>query len=285
MSENNDKRDFIKGDDEKYSPRLVIRKKAKESTAEADTDTEVKEKSKLRLWSENFWYHYKWHSIAALFIVLVVIFCTLQMCQKVSYDAHLLYAGGKSLRGTEENETETAYRTIYDTLGRYVPDADGDGNRNLAFLDIYLPSSEEIEAEKANGDGVNYTLLAENDELFRQNMLIGDYYVCLISERLLEEWTKDEKNNPFKAISEYLPEGATVATADGEAGYLFASEYGIYLHSVPSAARPGLKDLPDDTVICIRKLSGIGDSKKSTAAKYATAEQMLKLILADKTPD
>ena len=32
-----------------------IRKKAKESTAEADTDTEVKEKSKLRLWSENFW--------------------------------------------------------------------------------------------------------------------------------------------------------------------------------------------------------------------------------------
>ena len=284
MSENNEKKDFAKNDDERFSPDIIIRKRGAASTNVGET--EVKEKSAFRLWLENFLYHYKWHSIAALFLVFVLIFCTLQTCQKTTYDSYILYAGGKTLRGSPTSSDESSgYRTVYSALGRYVSDVDGDGNRNLSFLDIYLPSTEEIEEAKANGEGINYTLLNDNDELFRQNMLIGDYYVCLISERLFKEWTKDDKNNPFKPIAEYLPDGAKIAATDADEGYLLASEYGVYLRSVPSGTRPGLKDLPADTVICIRKLSGIGNSTKSTAKKYESAEQTLKLILADKTPD
>ena len=285
MSEKSNKKQFTKDDDERFSPDLVIRKKSTDSAANDDTDAAVKEKSKFRLWMENFFYHYKWHSIAALFIIFVILFCVLQTCERTSYDTYILYAGGKTLRGTASDENGSEYRTVYDALGRYVSDFDGDGNRNLSFADIYLPSSEEIEEAKKNGDGINYTLLRDNDELFRQNMLIGDYYVCLISERLFEEWTKDAKNNPFKPIAEYLPEGAKIAATDADEGYLLASEYGVYLRTVPSYTRPGLKDLPSDTVICIRKLAGIGDSKKSTVKKHEAAEQTLKLILADKTPD
>lgn len=284
MSENNDKRDFTKEDDERFSPQIVIRKKTQ--TDEKDnTDTPVKEKSKARLWIENFFYHYKWHSIVALFLVFVILFCVLQTCQKVTYDSYILYAGGKGLRVSGDDKAQSEYGAVYDTLGRYVSDFNGDGNRNLSFIDIYLPSSQEIEEAKANGQGVNYTLLKDNDELFRQNMLVGDYYVCLISERLFLEWTKDPANNPFKSIGQYLPDGTKIASSAEEEGYLMPSEYGVYLSSVPSASRPGLKDLPADTVICIRKLTGMSGGRKSVAKKHSNAEQTLRLILADKTPD
>ena len=281
----NDKKQFTKEDDERFSPNIVIKKNRTSGDANDNAAESTKEKSPLRLKIENFFYHYKWHSIAALFVVFVIIFCALQTCERTIYDSYILYAGGKTLRTSSEKEGESDYRTVYDTLGRYVSDFNEDGNRNLSFIDIYLPSTQEIEELKANGIGVNYTLLNDNDELFRQNMLIGDYYVCLISERLLTEWTRDENNNPFKSIAEYLPASAKIAATDADEGYLLASEYGVYLRSVPAGARPGLKDLPDDTVICIRKLSGIGNPKKSTVAKYESAEQTLKLILADKTPD
>ena len=65
MSENNEKKDFAKNDDEHFSPDIIIRKRGAASTNVGET--EVKEKSAFRLWLENFLYHYKWHSIAALF--------------------------------------------------------------------------------------------------------------------------------------------------------------------------------------------------------------------------
>ena len=64
-----------------------------------------------------------------------------------------------------------------------------------------------------------------------------------------------------------------------------AAEYGVYLSSTPASERPGLKSLPDDTVICIRKLPGISDTKKKTQESYARAEETLRLILADKAPE
>ena len=281
MSENNGKKDFEREKDERFSPDLVIRKKAKATASGGDAEVEAKPKSKFRLWMENFIYHYKWHSIAAIFLILVILFCILQTCGRVDFDSYILYAGGKNLRAANTD----SYQTVYDALGRYVSDFDGDGNRHLSFRDIYLPSAEEIEEVKESGVGVNYSILQENDELFRQNMLFGDFYICFISERLYNEWTADAKNNPFRPIAEYLPEDAKIAESEDDSGYLLASEYGVYLKSLPSAARPGLKTLPDDTVVCIRKLVGFSDVKKKTQQAYSDAEHTFRLILADKTPE
>ena len=46
---------------------------------------------------DNFFYHYKWHTVAALFLAIVIIVCSLQTCSKESYDVEIMYAGPKNL--------------------------------------------------------------------------------------------------------------------------------------------------------------------------------------------
>lgn len=281
MIEKNDKSDFTKNNDERFSPELVFGKKKNEPSEKSDTGEDisteaVKGKSKFRLWLENFFYHYKWHSIAALFLIFVILFCTLQTCNRTVFDSYVIYAGGKNLWDSNESGDDSTYSTIYNTLGRYTPDFDGDGNRHVSFKSIYLPTGKEVDTEK-----IDSSLLLERKEEFRQTMLYGDYYICLISENLFREYTKDKKNNPFTYIAQYLPSDAKIATGKEDDGYLLASEYGVYLSSTPLASRPGFKMLPENTVICFRILSDFSSASNKTKSKYSNAESTLRLMLAD----
>ena len=194
-----------------------------------------------------------------------------------------MYAGGKNLRIVLESEKEPAYHSLFAATERFVADFDGDSQRKLSLLDIYIPSSEEIEAAEKNGDGVNYSLIRENDELFRQNVLFGDYYICLLSEDLFKKWTETESGNPFREITEYLPEGAKIKDTDDGEGYRLISKYGVYLSSTPISDNPGYSSLPSDTVICIRKYTNSSSFSGKTAERYYShAENTLRLMLLDK---
>lgn len=230
---------------------------------------------------ENFFYHYKWHTIITVFSVLVLTLCIFQTCKRTTYDAYVLYAGGKNLRSYETGETESTYQLAYKSLGIYVNDYNGDGERNLTMSDVYLPSPDEIKKLEESGD-VPYSLLNENDEYFRSTMLSGNYYVCIISEHLLSEWTKDEVN-PFVPITAYLPEGAVMASTEDEEGYRLASEYGVYLSSTPLKDRPGLNYLPEDTVICFRKYSKAAAPGKKGKTAFKNAEELVRALLKGET--
>ena len=67
----------------------------------ADGDVQIKSPFLTRL--DNFWYHYKWHSIAALFAVLVIIIIAVQISSKPSYDIHIMYAGTHSFDRTSSD--------------------------------------------------------------------------------------------------------------------------------------------------------------------------------------
>ena len=225
---------------------------------------------------ENFFYHYKWHTIIGVFVVFALSFCILQTCKKTTYDAYIMYAGGKNLRTVEEGETESTFVILYRTMGFYVGDYDGDGERNASLSDIYLPSPVEIEKLEDEGN-VPYSLLQDNDELFRNNLLSGNYYVCLLSEHLLNEWTKDD-SNPFVPIASYLPDGAVISDGEGE-GYRLASDYGVYLSSTPVKDDPGFKYLPEDTVICLRKYSKASSPGRKGKIIYENSEKLLRALL------
>lgn len=243
---------------------------------EGKTYGDIKIKSPFMKKLENFFYHYKWHTIIGVFVVFALTFCILQTCKKTAYDAYIMYAGGKNLRTVEEGETESTFVILYKTMGFYVGDYDGDGERNASLSDIYLPSPEEIDKLEDEGN-VPYSLLEDNDELFRNNLLSGNYYVCLISKHLLDEWTTDD-SNPFVPIAPYLPEGAVIS--DGESdGYRLASDYGVYLSSTPVGDEPGFKYLPDDTVICIRKYSKAASPGRRGKIIYENSEKLLRALL------
>lgn len=243
---------------------------------EGKTYGDIKIKSPFMKKLENFFYHYKWHTIIGVFVVFALTLCIFQTCKKTTYDAYIMYAGGKNLRTVEEGETESTFVILYKTMGFYVGDYDADGERNASLSDIYLPSPEEIDKLEDEGN-VPYSLLEDNDELFRNNLLSGNYYVCLISEHLLNEWTTGDAN-PFVPIASYLPEGAEISDGEGD-GYRLASDYGVYLSSTPVGDEPGFKYLPDDTVICLRKYSKAASPGKRGKIIYENSEKFLRALL------
>ena len=230
--------------------------------------------------AENFFYHYKWHTIIGVFLAFVIGLCIFQSCQKTTYDAYIMYAGGHDLRIREAEQSERTYEILYKSIGSYLGDYNDDGERNLSFLDMYIPSPEEID-KLEEGSGVPYNRLKEDDELFRSNILSGDYYVCIISKHLFDEWTKDD-NNPFVPVASYLPDGAKIAEGENDDGYRLASEYGVYLSSTPVKDKPGFKLLPDDTIICLRKYSKASSPGKKGQKTYESCEKLFTSIISGK---
>ena len=76
---------------------------------------------------ENFWYHYKWHSIAVLSVILIRVIVAFQMCGRTSFDAHVLYAGYHEVKKTSLDGDTAPYKKMLDELESLASDVDGDG--------------------------------------------------------------------------------------------------------------------------------------------------------------
>ena len=57
----------------------------------ADSDIQVSHTFFKKL--DHFWFYYKWHTLAALFILFVLTVCFVQSCTKTDYDVNVVYAG------------------------------------------------------------------------------------------------------------------------------------------------------------------------------------------------
>ena len=83
-----------------------------------------REHGRVYRWFDNFWYHHKWKTIIALFLVVVILVCVLQMCQKEeSGDITVLLAGPYGF------SDEAAYNNLRNALSLsvYLKDYDGNG--------------------------------------------------------------------------------------------------------------------------------------------------------------
>ena len=245
-------------------------------------------KSSFTAWLDNFWYHYKWHTIAIVFIIAVVVICTLQMCDRTEMDINILYAGNDDISMTRDGEELSEYEELVKACLRFIADRDGDGKRTPAVLNLFIPSDEKIaEIESDPKVEVNEALVRENLSTFNSNVVFGDYYICIIGEHLLDmKVTKDEKDNPFVKITNYLPEGADYVYGDKDTvhdGYVLCSDYGVYLHSTPLKDNPAFSELDKNTVIVMRKFSEVTSNFSTSKAEdyFRFCEDVLRKMLID----
>ena len=112
--------------------------------SENTNSNEVK-KGPFRLWIENFFYHYKWHTAVVAFILIIAIVCSVQMCQREEYDIYVLYAGGHSVSKTAEGGDISEYVSIMSEIKGVSADFDGDGKVNVSLDTLYMLSEEEID--------------------------------------------------------------------------------------------------------------------------------------------
>ena len=237
----------------------------------ADAKMYIRTNEKL----ENFWYHYKWHTIVALFVLVVGVILTLQLCTKTDYDLHVIYAGEKIIRNTSlSGDGKTEYSDLTSALGMIGKNAETDENVNVNLQNIYILSEKELEEKKKETTDPMQKARLESEmqtnyETLYSSIMYGDYYLCFLSEDVFLDYESRLDSSIFAPISGY--------TADG-VEYSYAGERGIYLSSLAVHESTMLSMLPDDTVVCIR-LPGVLGARDDGKA-YAVAEDMLRKILS-----
>ncbi len=236
-------------------------------------DMEIKSPVTEKL--ENFWYYYKWHTIVAIFIVIVVLICTLQMCSKGTVDAYIMYAGGSEVSRRSEGGDIPEYNQLLSALEKYVPDYDENGDVTISLSTLFALSEDEIaEYEKDGKLEVNEMLLREDAQTLKDRLYVGDYYLCLLSESVYNTYNPEGEPSLFRPIAEY---------GEGVEGLEYYDEYAVVLSSTHlyknSAAVREI--LPADTLVVIRiksAISGVFGGSRNDE-KFAHSEEILRSIL------
>lgn len=228
---------------------------------------------------ENFWYHYKWHSIISAFLVIVILICSLQMCTKTTYDVHILYAGAYKLEKTSSDGDVSPYMGTVSSLKRVSDDFDKNGSVDVNLLDLFVMTNEEIsefyQNESNAGKEINEIQIRDNTETLDTTLLMSNYYVCFLSESLFLKYSAQHSGALFAEIAPYT---------NPNNNYEYASSKGIYIRSLDFYEMPYISALPDDTVVCIRRLSDVSGLFGGADAEdsFKRAEIVLREILGAK---
>ena len=215
---------------------------------------------------QNFWYHYKWHSIVALIVIIATLVCSLQLCHREKYDAYVLYAGSKNIGRTSTDGDVAEIATVISSIKKVTDDFDENGTVSINFTNYYYLSADEAkETENANE-----VLLASDKKSLSSLLEHSEYYLLFISTAVYEDYHKVGDEELFADLTEYK-----VHSAEAE----YYTPYAIKLSSLDLSKLPGLSALPDDTLVCIRRTSVLGGKSKEHLRYLENAKKMLINIL------
>lgn len=231
---------------------------------------EIRVDTRLSRWLDNYWYHYKWHTIILAFALIVVLICTLQMCAKEDADVNILYAGSHSFVESGRGELSSA-------VGAVMPrDYNGDGRKQAGLSTLYILSEEQIKALRheliESGEEnplINAGYYAQELNKFYQLLQTGEYSICLMESWIYE---KVRENGVFLPLSEALGSKPDLAYDDYTIR-LSDTAFGCYF---TAAAQ-----LPEDTLIAFRRQGSLTSLMNRDRAEktYAQALETFRAIM------
>lgn len=198
-------------------------------------------KGRFLAWADNFWYHYKWPSIVAAFLIIVFIVCMAQTCSKGSVDVTVTYAGPVSLTAEQKHN-------IKDALSKNLANSTSDDKSAVNALSYLIMSKEQIlEAEKGvNPDGskvyIDRAFIADEQSTFDSLLMTDTTSVLFLDESIyasLGGYASSERLMPLTDVLGEMPEGAV-------------GNFGVRLGDTEIyQTSPALQVLPEDTIICL----------------------------------
>lgn len=236
-----------------------------------NTPTEKVEapKQSFGKWLDNFWYHYKWHTIAVIFVLVVAIVCTVQLVNREEYDAVIAYAGSKKISITSKDGDVAEIVTLQTSLKDIVPDSDKNGEVSVSLSTLYWLSPNEIAEFQKNDENIDPSII-DNDRTITNLMLSSEYFLWFMSDDLYEYVQGASNDSRFVDL-------AAMPDADSTAEFYGEDTCAVYLKSTEFYKMPGICDLPEDTLIVVRRL-GVG-TNKATKKAYEVALDMAKEII------
>lgn len=194
---------------------------------------------------ENYWYHYKWHTIAAIFVLIVTVVVIVQCAARERYDVHILYAGDKAISTSKSNPERQRF---VNALRSVSSDFDGDGEVNVAFKHLYAPDEEELarleELEKKGEGEIPHSLIFDDQKTLDTLLAQSDYYLLLLDKAVFDRCCE---RGVISSVLNHLPEGFEGEIVEGTGG-----GSGILLRDTGFYKLEGIKTLPEDTVVCIK---------------------------------
>lgn len=223
--------------------------------------------SRVLKWLDNYWYHYKWHTIIGLFAAVVLIMGIVQMISRPKYDTMMVCANPYRM----SDEEKAAFDGV---LSKICPeDFDGNGKKNVNLVTYQIYSDAELQAEKeaaeVAGDEYYYNaqFLAEERKNFSSFTQTGEGAVCLISRHLYEQLISTDPIR-LRPISDLYPDG-NLPDGVTEEGYgITLGETDFYIYHAE------VQVLSEDLIICLLKPTLVGGDKTG----YAHAEAFFKAL-------
>ena len=114
---------------------------------------------------ENFWYHYKWHTIIIVFFIITGLVCLVQCSTKEQPD-------DKALLYVNQNLLDNAANDLSDKLGGYIEDYNGNGE--------VLYRVNNVSYNSNNLAGVNYSVT--NSEKLLSALATAEYVLYIVDE-------------------------------------------------------------------------------------------------------
>ncbi|MEA4832078.1 MAG: hypothetical protein VB118_05615 [Oscillospiraceae bacterium] len=206
---------------------------------------------------ENYWYHYKWVTVAGIFVVVFIVVCSVQMAIKKDADVTFMYAGPASVSYQHLDDLKTSCRDV-------LHDYNGDGSINVNYIEysIYTDS---------NGD-VLFDNQMNTFEMYRQQLLAGDAQIYLLESTYYDDLLDDDLLVPFVEFMDAAPADSYDA-------------YSYMLGNLDIYKLPGFDQLPADTIICLRSKQTIGISENEAEERYQNALKAYKDIISFKLPE
>lgn len=229
------------------------------------TGGDIRIDSKFLRWLDNYWYHYKWHTIIGAFAVIVLAIMISQFATQEEYDLTLLYAGPYEF-GSEEIDGVMA------AAGTVLPsDVNGDGERTTELVMLGIMSAEQMTAYKEEHPNavINTYLISQELQKFDNLTLAGEYSVMLLDPYLYARIREADGFMPLSEVFGELPECA-------------ADEYSVRLCDTGmGAAFEVFGGLPEDTLVCLRRKSTLTAfmSQKSAESRYEAYTEFFKAIV------
>ncbi len=205
------------------------------------------EKSNLKVWLENYWYHYKWHTIIALFLVVTVGVSVTQCAVKPNYDqSAVLYCDRTIL----ENTT----LALQTQLSMRATDLNGDGQTLLGVYNV------SYDSDGVNPQNAGYA----NSQKLMVMVSSADYVLYVVDEygykRLMDEMQLFE-------TYDFLPD-----------------KEGTAWNWKGSPLQETMKNskLPENLYFCIRRVAGTAAGDDEEALKRAEhAAELLKVLVEE----
>ncbi len=232
---------------------------------------------KIFKWLDNFWYHYKWVTLVTAFFTVTLLIIIIQMITKTNPDSNILYGGPAVLTANQTKEIENAFNALL------PEDFNGDGEKITSLQAITLMTKEQIakaEAEAAENSSVfvyNPQSLENNKTSFSTQLFSGEYVICLIDP---EQYKNAYKAGGFAPLSELFGENNIPEYAYDDCALLLSETNFSKFFTAMSV-------FPDDTLICVRKMSSVSAIKGKSKAEreYNNQLRLFYSIIAFTPPE